>query len=135
MNEPVEGILTAARREVDAEHKAGFQLGRAHPAGGVIPPRVFIFYADEAAGVYSSFRYGENSEAYEMEGNIYEERYGVTPEQKAAEVLENSLSQTNSAEEFDLLAAGSEELIDNVLEYAEIPGNFTLKREETEHIP
>lgn len=125
----------AAREGTDTEHKAGFQLGKAHPAGGVIPPRVFIFYAYESAGVFSTFTYGEDDEVYEMEGNIYEERYGVTPEQKAAEVLENSFNQTNSDEEFDLFAAGAEEIIDGVLENTEVPDNFTVKREETKHIP
>ena len=124
----------AAREGTDTEHKAGFQLGKAHPAGGLIPPRVFIFYVQNAAGVFSTFAHGEH-EAYEMEGNAYEHRYGVTPEQKAAEVLENRFSQTNSNEEFDLLAAGSEEIVDNVLENAEIPDNFTVEREETNHIP
>jgi hypothetical protein len=135
MNEPVEGILMAARKEADAEHKAGFQLGRAHPAGGVIPPRVFIFYAHEAAGIFSTFRYGEGGEAYEMAGNLYEDQYGMTPEQKAAEVLENSFDSTNNNQEFDLLAAGADEIVDEVLESATIPDNYTILREETEHIP
>lgn len=132
MREANEDILEAARKNVRDENIAGFQVGAGHPAGGPVPPRVYLFYTNESAGVYSTFEYGDWQEAYTF-GPLHSEE--TAPEEKCANVLMTACESVSDDANIELYTAGSDEIVESVLEHVDLPDRLAITREATDYIP
>lgn len=139
MREITPSLGLRATEAVEFKNKLGVQIGE--PVGHSRPPRVYLFIDEFPNGgvtavVTEMMEVGGIAEAWEIPDPLAQS-VEESPEDKAAECVQEHLDGFNPDEGGTLFLAGSEEMADEVLDRLDIPNDISIEINEgrPEYIP